>query len=1023
MLRIPSLRPRRLLWLSLALALTLLVGVTVQAAGVPTNVVTAQPAATNTIISLGQAANYAILGYNILLHNTDVWDGPVGVGYNNATGVGEMQVESPGVVHDAPVYKDPSATITGQTGPANLMQGIVTQEMDAAFADAMAAYNAALALTPDYTVNGSINSATTIAATHGGQYVIKITGDIKSQLVLTPFPGQTTKFVVILEGTITLGGSDTVGASSAAGAQNVLIVVKGTGSTLTSHINNRVYGTMLAPYRGASFHGFAGSFIGGDLEAKFMSDCQIYLVGYETLDFGDAPTAAQSGFSNSYPTTLASNGARHTVVGPSLGSARDAENDGQPTAAADGDDVNGSPDDEDGVTIPALKQGQVAVLTVNASAAAKLDAWIDWNRDGDWNDAGEQVAANLGLNASSKAPDMNTPANPAVSAGNNTLNVNVPAGASLGTSYARFRLSTAGGLAVTGAASDGEVEDYQVTIQPGGNPALTVVKEVSVDNQATWEDANLPTGPSTTAEDDVYFRFRVTNTGDVALSSVILTDSVFALGSCPAIPNPFGVAAVYTCVLGPVPAISGQHSNTATASGSFNGIPVQDSDLAHYLGVAPPNSIGDYVWNDIDGDGLQDDGANRGLNAVTVRLYLDDGDGVYEPGTGDALVGSQDTAGDGNYLFAGLTSGDYWVDVDENDLIGYTQIIGAESEPQPLFIELLPGEDFTVADFGFAGRGAISGVVFYDWDESGDQGLGEVGIPNVEVCLYRDTDNDGLVDFGSSPIACQNTLADGSYIFTNQLPGDYLVVETPPAGLENTTPIIRDVLLIVVGSSGSAPGNDFGHVNFGSIGDFIYLDSNGNGSQDLGESLGIAGVPVTVRNVSTLEETTVTSGATGLYLVDGLAPGVYEVSAPANWPGLARTTVSPQTVNLGQGQNYVLADFGYIAPTAVQLASFTATAQAGGVVVRWATSYEREQAGFRVWRATAADGVYQAVSGVIEAANSEMGASYEWFDAGAAGRYWYQIESLPDGQMFGPVGAEAEQGLTRIFTPLVFRRH
>ena len=439
--------------------------------------------------------------------------------------------------------------------------------------------------------------------------------------------------------------------------------------------------------------------------------------------------------------------------------------------------------------------------------------------------------------------------------------------------------------------------------------------------------------------------------------------------------------------------------------------------------AAPPNSIGDYVWNDINGNGLQDDGANRGLNTVTVRLYLDDGDGVYEPGAGDALVGSQDTAGDGNYLFAGLASGDYWVDVDEGDLPGYTQIIGAESEPQPLFIELLPGEDFTTADFGFAGRGSISGVVFYDWDESGDQGPGEDGIPNVQVCLYRDADNDGLVDFGSSPIACQNTLFDGSYIFTNQLPGDYLVVETPPPGLENTTPYIRDVLLIVVGSSGSAPGNDFGHVNFGSIGDFIYLDTNGNGSQDLGENLGIAGVPVTVKNVSTLEETTVTSGPTGLYLVDGLAPGVYEVSTPASWPGLTRTTASPKTVNLGQGQNYVLADFGYIAPTSVQLASFTATAHAGGVQVRWVTSYEREQEGFRVWRATAADGVYEAVSGVIEAANSEMGASYEWLDAGAAGRTWYKIESLPDGQMFGPVGAEAEQGLTRLFTPLVFRRH
>ena len=223
----------------------------------------------NSIISLGQAGNYAVLGYNILLHNTDIWDGPVGVGYNRRDRGGQDAGSSRRAMSTtSPVYKDPSATITGNTGLSNLMQGIVDQEMDQAFADAMQAYNDALALTPDYTVDGNIGGATTIAATHGGQYVVRITGDIQSQLTLTPYPGVPTKFVFILEGTITLGGSDTVGASSAAGAKDVLIVVKGSGSTLTSHINNKVYGTMLAPYRQASFHGFDGSFIGGGLRSQ-----------------------------------------------------------------------------------------------------------------------------------------------------------------------------------------------------------------------------------------------------------------------------------------------------------------------------------------------------------------------------------------------------------------------------------------------------------------------------------------------------------------------------------------------------------------------------------------------------------------------------------------------------------------------------------------------------------------------------------------------------------------------------------
>src|SRR5205085_85588 len=42
----------------------------------------------------------------------------------------------------------------------------------------------------------------------------------------------------------------------------------------------------------------------------------------------------------------------------------------------------------------------------------------------------------------------------------------VPSTARLGTSFARFRLSTVGGLKTTGVATDGEVEDYAVLISP-----------------------------------------------------------------------------------------------------------------------------------------------------------------------------------------------------------------------------------------------------------------------------------------------------------------------------------------------------------------------------------------------------------------------------------------------------------------------------------------------------------------------------------------------------------------------------
>ena len=74
-------------------------------------------------------------------------------------------------------------------------------------------------------------------------------------------------------------------------------------------------------------------------------------------DFGDAPDTLPDPPGQgtvdvpAYPTLLADDGARHEIVegGPYLGTAPDAEDDGQPDATATGDDTSGD-DDEDGVT-------------------------------------------------------------------------------------------------------------------------------------------------------------------------------------------------------------------------------------------------------------------------------------------------------------------------------------------------------------------------------------------------------------------------------------------------------------------------------------------------------------------------------------------------------------------------------------------------------------------------------------------------------------------------------------------------
>jgi hypothetical protein len=193
----------------------------------------------------------------------------------------------------------------------------------------------------------------------------------------------------------------------------------------------------------------------------------------------NAATVPGTGPGN-YQTLLADNGPRHTIVSgaPRLGTNEDAEADGQPNAAATGDDLAGSPDDEDGVTIPTLVLGQTASLTVSVTGAAgKLDAWIDWNANGSF-DTGEQIATNR-----------------AVSLGANSLNVAVPAGASNSVSLgARFRISSAGSLPPTGAASNGEVEDYMVTVSQCNVVASATKTDVTCNGAANGTITASATG-------------------------------------------------------------------------------------------------------------------------------------------------------------------------------------------------------------------------------------------------------------------------------------------------------------------------------------------------------------------------------------------------------------------------------------------------------------------------------------------------------------------------------------------------
>ena len=234
----------------------------------------------------------------------------------------------------------------------------------------------------------------------------------------------------------------------------------------------------------------APAFTGAETDGE-VEDYEVLL---QVLDFGDAPDPA-------YPTLLASDGARHLIPTAPVyflgAAAPDLDPDGQPTAAADGDDLNGV-DDEDGVSVPSgapLVRGDAsAALVVNCSTAGGyLNAWLDFDGNGSWGDAGEQIAADR-----------------AMSAGFSALVFSIPARAWVGPVAGRFRFASGTGLSYVGYAADGEVEDHEFTIYQNGpdtnnfaitNVAHTATNEITIewmgDTSVVYETQYILDLPST----------------------------------------------------------------------------------------------------------------------------------------------------------------------------------------------------------------------------------------------------------------------------------------------------------------------------------------------------------------------------------------------------------------------------------------------------------------------------------------------------------------------------------------------
>lgn len=316
-----------------------------------------------------------------------------------------------------------------------------------------------------------------------------------------------------------------------------------------------------------------------------------YAVTVRGLDFGDAPDPT-------YPTLLASNGARHVVApgpNPTLGTLVDTEANGQPNAALAGDDAAGT-DDEDGVTFPAtLIPGTTGSLELRTGATGgTVSCWIDFNRDGDWNDPGEQVVTDDTLAANTTA----------------SRSFAVPVGSPQGNAAARCRISSATGLGVTGEAPDGEVEDHPAPVG-AEDPRIGIAKRLV----SIGKDPNSLTYTVT-------FELRLENFGNVPLSDVNATEDFDVVFPAPVT---FTVVEVTSADFAVNPGFDGSGSIDLLAPG--NSLAVGESGLIRVVvqvvtggntgpyensSLARGTSPGNEVVTDISQDGTDPDSDGDG---------------------------------------------------------------------------------------------------------------------------------------------------------------------------------------------------------------------------------------------------------------------------------------------------------------------------------------------------------------------------------------------------------------------------
>ncbi len=312
-------------------------------------------------------------------------------------------------------------------------------------------------------------------------------------------------------------------------------------------------------------------------------------------------------------------------------------------------------------------------------------------------------------------------------------------------------------------------------------------------------------------------------------------------------------------------------TNTTVVADPVRSDPVFDS--AFVTCPSEEASIGDFVWEDQNGDGLQDDG-EPGIDGVTIELFACNAAGG-DPVGGPIATYVTMPGDNGAYAFTGLDAGAYKVaftlpdgfvvtDANAGDDTLDSDAVGSGDMGMTACFDLAEGEMNDTIDAGGVQPARLGDFVWNDLDADGVQGGSEPGIQGCMVSL-QDAFGDPVTDASGAAVGSTSTDANGEYGFDNLLPGTYMVMfdsaclpgsvfteQLNPgmpvaSGTDSDADANGKSGMIVLASGADVPDVDAGLTvpATAQLGNFVFEDNDADGVQD-GDDVGVDDIKVTL---------------------------------------------------------------------------------------------------------------------------------------------------------------------------------